>query len=55
MQGKGIENTLKEQWERDIRSLGVKVRLELWEGEDFISRFSEDFIKGFYKWSLSQL
>jgi hypothetical protein len=43
-QGKGLDNTLKEQWVRDMREIVVEVGLELWEGEDYIRRF--------YKWSL---
>jgi hypothetical protein len=48
-QGKGLDNTLKEQWEQDMHEIIVEVGLELWEGEDYIRRFYEDFIEGFYK------
>jgi hypothetical protein len=50
--GKGLDNTLKEQWERDMCEIVIEVGLELWEGEDYIRRFYKDFIEGFYKWSL---
>jgi hypothetical protein len=52
MQGKGLDNTLKEQWERDMQEIAVEVGLKLWEGEDYIRRFYKDFIEGFYRWSL---
>jgi hypothetical protein len=51
-QGEGVDNTSKEQWERDMCEIVVEVGLELWEGEDFVRQFYEDFIEGFYKWSL---
>jgi hypothetical protein len=47
-QGEGLDNTLKEQWERDMHEIVVEVGLELWEGEDYIRRFYKDFIEGFY-------
>jgi hypothetical protein len=52
MQGEGVDNILKEQWKRDLREIIVEVGIELWEGEDYIRRFYENYIKGFYKWSL---
>jgi hypothetical protein len=51
-QGEGISNTLKEEWEKDMRTIIVEVGIELWEGEDFIRRFYENYIEGVYKWSL---
>jgi hypothetical protein len=37
----------------DMRAIVVEVKLELWEGEDYIRRFYKDFIEGFYRWSLN--
>jgi hypothetical protein len=52
-QGEGTDNILKEEWERDLRKILIEVGMELWEGEDYIRRFYENYIEGFYNWCLT--